>query len=336
MTFSGRFRLNLPENVNAFDVRASLSAGNFNILAEYAWKSQDPSFDNGYIYRAGNVAMLSASWSKSGISALVQAKRSDNMGFRSERSMTGTSSMINHMPAFTMDQTYSLAALYPYATNPDGEWAYQAEFGYKFKRGTLFGGKYGTGIKLNFSYIRAIERNLIDGGGKGTDGYSSPFWSWGDDKYYQDFNVQIDKRVTRDLKLNFMYMNQYYNKTAVEGHGGIVKSNIFIGEAKYRFNKKLTLRGEVQFLSTKDDEGNWWFGLLELSVLPNWMFTISDQYNSGLTNTHYYQGFVTFSAKSHRFQLGYGRTRAGYNCSGGVCRFVPASKGFTLSYNYNF
>ena len=32
----------------------------------------------------------------------------------------------------------------------------------------------------------------------------------------------------------------------------------------------------------------------------------------------------------------YGRTRAGYNCSGGVCRWIPAQKGFTLSYNYNF
>ncbi len=328
------YRLNLPTNVNAFDVRANLQTGDFGFLAEYAWKTQDPSYDNGYIYRQGNVAMLSASWSKSGISALVQAKRSDNMQFRSKRSMRGTSSMINHLPAFTMDQTYSLAALYPYATNPNGEWAYQAELGYKFKKGTALGGKYGTGIKVNFSYVNSIKKEEI--GGMGSDGYSSDFFAWGDEKYYHDLNVQIDKRVTKDFKLNFMYMNQYYNKTAVEGHGGIVKSNIFIAEGKYKINKKLTLRGEVQYLSTKDDEGDWWFGLLELSLLPNWMFTISDQYNSGLTNLHYYQGFVTFNKNSHRVQLGYGRTRAGFNCSGGVCRYVPASKGFTLSYNYNF
>ncbi|WP_456002305.1 DUF6029 family protein, partial [Prevotella sp.] len=24
------------------------------------------------------------------------------------------------------------------------------------------------------------------------------------------------------------------------------------------------------------------------------------------------------------------------NCSGGVCRYIPATKGLTLSYNYNF
>ena len=44
------------------------------------------------------------------------------------------SSYINHLPAFTQDQTYALAAFYPYATRPDGEWAYQAQLGYKFKR----------------------------------------------------------------------------------------------------------------------------------------------------------------------------------------------------------
>ena len=65
-------------------------------------------------------------------------------------------------------------------------------------------------------------------------------------------------------------------------------------------------------------------------------FSISDMYNSGDTHTHYYQGFVTFNTGSHRLQLGYGRTRAGLNCSGGVCRYVPATSGMTLSYNYNF
>jgi hypothetical protein len=54
------------------------------------------------------------------------------------------------------------------------------------------------------------------------------------------------------------------------------------------------------------------------------------------THYHYYQGFVTYNYKSHRIMLGYGRTREGINCSGGVCRVIPATKGFSLSYNYNF
>lgn len=327
-------KLNLPTTVNAFDVRANLQKGNFSLLAEYAWKTQDPTFDNGYIYRKGNVAMLSASYSKRGLSVLLQAKRSDNMSFRSRRSMTLTSSFINHLPAFTMDQTYALAAMYPYATNPDGEWAFQGEFGYKFKRHTLLGGKYGTNVKVNFSHIRGIDTNVV--GGAGTDGYGSAFWKMGDETFYQDLNVQIEKKLTRQFKLNLMYMNQFYNKTIVEGEGGMIHSDIFIADAKYQFNNKFTLRGELQYLSTDDDLGDWWYALLELSVLPNWMFTIADEYNSGVTDLHYYQGYVTFNKGSHRIQLGYGRTRAGFNCSGGVCRYVPASKGVTLSYNYNF
>ncbi len=329
-------KLNLPENTNAFDVRANLQKGNFGLLAEYAWKTQDPSFDNGYIYRQGKVVMLSASWSKKGVSALVQVKRSDDMSFRSRRSIGGTSSFINHLPAFTMEQTYTLAALYPYATQPDGEWAYQAEFGYKIKKNTFLGGKYGTDIKINFSHVHAIDRHEHDDSGMGSDGYGSAFWKWGDQTYYQDLNIQIEKKFTKAFKLNLMYMNQFYNKTIVEGHGGMIHSDIYIAEGKYQFNKKFTLRGELQYLTTGEDQGDWLFALLELSMLPHWMFTVSDEYNCGETNIHYYQGYVTFNIKSHRIQLGYGRTRAGYNCSGGVCRYVPASKGVTLSYNYNF
>lgn len=334
-------RLNLPTNVLAYDLRANLQTGNWNILAEYAQKSQDPNEINDYIYRKGYVAMLSTSYSKSGMSMLVQAKRSDNMGYRSMRRLplsAQNTSYINHLPAFTLDHTYTLAAHYPYATNPDGEWAYQAELTYNFKRRTLLGGKYGTKVKVNFSHVHSIEQNphTLNDMVHGSDGYGSAFWKWGDSKFYQDFNVQIEKKLSKDFKLNLMYMNQYYNKTAVEGHGGMIHSDIFVAEGKYKLNNKLTLRGEAQYLSTKDDQGDWAFGLLELSFLPNWMFTVSDEWNCGETDLHYYNASVTFTKNAHRLQLGYARTREGFNCSGGVCRWIPASKGVTLSYNYNF
>ncbi len=328
-------QINLPKFVNAFGVRANLQVGNVGLSGEYAWKTDDPSFDNNYIFRKGKVAMLSANYSKRGLSLLLQAKRSDYMSFRSRRSMYGTSSFINHLPAFTMEHTYALAALYPYATHPDGEWAYQAEFGYKFKKHPLLGGKYGTDLKANFSHVHALARPEAKAA-SGSSGYGSAFWAWGDQTYYQDLNFQVDKRLSRSFVLHLMYMNQFYNKTIVEGEGGMVHSDIYVAEGKYRFNKRYTLRGELQYLNTAEDEGDWMFGLLELSVSPHWMLTLSDMYNSGESHIHYYQGYVTFNTGAHRLQLGYGRTRAGYNCSGGVCRWVPASKGFSISYNYNF
>ena len=327
-------RLHLPLYVNAFDVRLRVQHRSFNVLAEMAMKTQDPSHDNGYIYRNGYVAMLSGSYSKRGMSLLLQAKRSTNMAFRSSRSMEGSSSFVNHLPPFTMEHTYALAALYPYATRPEGEWAYQAMAAYTFPKGSMMGGKYGTTAKVNFSHVHSVRRN--DTGGSGTDGYGSPFWAWGASTYYQDMDVQLEKRLCKDTKLNLMYMNQRYNQTLLEGHGGMLRSHIFVADVKQKLAPKTTLRVEGQYLSSKDGDKDWAFGLAELSLAPHWMFTVSDLYNAGNTHVHYYQGYVTYSGGAHRLQLGYGRTRAGFNCSGGVCRYIPATKGLTLSYNYNF
>ena len=333
-------KLKLPENVNAWDARVNVNHKGFSVLAEYAQKTQDPSFDNGYHYGRGNVAMLSTSYSKKGMSVLLQAKRSEGMSFRSRRSMNGTSSFINHMPAFTHDHTYALAATYPYATQLNGEWAFQAELGYSFKKNTALGGKYGTKVKLNVSHVRGLDNGEIknpaaEGRIIGSDGYKSDFFKMGE-TFYQDINVIVDKRFTRDFSLIFMYMNQRYNMTVVEGHGGMINSNILVADGKYKFSPKLTLRCELQYQFCDGDEGDWAFGLAELSFAPHWMFTVSDQWNCGETDLHYYQALVTYNLKAHRFQLGYGRTDDGFNCSGGVCRWVPASKGFTFSYNYTF
>lgn len=327
-------RLHLPLNVNAFDVRLRVQHRAFNVLAEMAMKSQDPSHDNGYIYRNGYVAMLSGSYSKRGMSLLLQAKRSTNMGFRSRRGMEGISSFVNHLPPFTMEHTYTLAALYPYATRPDGEWAYQAAAAYTFPKGSTIGGKYGTTVKVNFSHVHSVRKN--GAGDIGTDGYGSPFWAWGDDTYYQDIDFQVEKRLAKDTKLNLMYMYQRYNQTLLEGHGGMLNSHIFVADVKQKLSPNTTLRVEAQYLASKDGDKDWLFGLGELSLAPHWMFTLSDLYNVGNTRVHYYQGYVTYSGGAHRLQLGYGRTRAGFNCSGGVCRYIPATKGLTLSYNYNF
>ena len=195
--------------------------------------------------------------------------------------------------------------------------------------------------------MRAIDRQFEGGADvasltksnmalAGTKGYTSSFFKWGDQTYYQDLDITLSRRLSKQLRLNLMYMNQRYNKTVVEGEGGLIHSDIFVADAKYQFSPKTTLRVEAQYLSTEQDEGDWLYGLAELSLVPHWMFTVSDMWNCGETDTHYYQALVTFNTGAHRLQAGYGRTRAGYNCSGGVCRWIPAQKGFTLSYNYNF
>lgn len=332
-------RLNLPLGVSAFDARTHFNKGSWDLQAEYAWKGSDPSADNNYTYAHGNALMLSGSYSRKGLSAFVQAKRSENMAFRSRRSQILTAAFINNMPAFAYQHTYALAAMYPYATQAaPGEWAFQGAFSYLFKRKTALGGKYGTKLKANISYIRGIKREspvLVNGSEYGTDGGKTKFFGFGD-VYYTDLNLQLEKKITSAFHLNAMYMYQRYNKQVIEGHGGMVNAHVGVIDAKYKFDKRFTLRGELQYLATKEDRKDWCYGLLELSVLPYLMFSVSDMWNCGGDDTHYYMGTVTGTYRSNRLMVGYGRTKAGYNCSGGVCRYVPASRGFQIAYSYNF
>ncbi len=338
------YRLNMPKYVNAFDVRSSFNQGPWNILAEYAWKGQDPCFDNDYTYGNGTAYLLSGSYSKKGISAMLQAKRSENMAFRSDRLTEGTAVFINNMPAFSYNHTYALPALYPYSTQAaPGEWAFQGSFGYTFKRKTPLGGKYGTKISVDASYISSLvasndPKNPVNGDLMGTNGRDTYFWQIGSCNYY-DINVQFEKRLSGPVQLNLMYAHQYYNNKVlqtVETDDAFVRANVIVADVKYKINKKFTLRGEAQYLFTKQDQKDWAYGLLEFSWTPYLMVSVSDMWNCGETGRHYYMFGVTGNYRANRLMIQYGRTRKGFNCSGGVCRPVPAMHGLMLTYSYNF
>ncbi len=342
--------LNMPKQVSAMDIRLQWQHSGYNILAEYAIKSHDPSADNRYIYRHGSALMLSASYSKRGFSAIVQAKRSEDMGFRSERTTapTVTSLYLNHQPAFAYQHTYNLATIYPYATQMGGEWAFQGEVSYRFKRGTPLGGKYGTLLRLNASHIRGLDKDYVQSsvlGISGTKGYDASFFGMTDQIYYQDINLTMEKKLNKKWKLTAMYINQRYNMSVIEGgaeaddSNEIIKTHIIVGDASYVHNSKFAVRFEAQYLNTKQNDGDWAYGLAEFSFLENYMLSISDEYNTGFnggTDTHYFNVAGVWTYKSSRLQLGYGRVSEGLNCTGGVCRKVPAQRGFTASWYYVF
>lgn len=345
------YRLHFPENTAAFDGRINLKLRDFTVLFEGATKNNDPQLDNNYTYRRGSAFLLSTAYSAKGISAFLQAKRSDNMSWRSDRMVKGVSSFINHLPAFTETQTYALAAMYPYSTQADGEWAFQGEVRYQFKRKTALGGRYGTNIRLSGSYISGLDRKWPADGAhnpnsyvKGSDGLGAAFWKIGE-LYYADVNFELNKKLSRSFQFTFFYLFQRYNQEIVLGHGvngNMVNANIFIGEGQWKIKKNMQLRFEAQYLHTAQDLGDWVAATVELSLAPHWMFTVTDMQNFnndpklGPTNKNYYQFGVTYNYLRNRFYVAYGRTREGYNCSGGICRWVPASKGFTISYNYTF
>ncbi len=339
------YKLYLPENVAAFDARVKARLHNFNILAEFATKNNDPDFVNKYIYSRGHAELLSLSYAKSGFSGFIQAKRSENMSYMSDREIDGKdgNGFINHLPAFTNTQTYTLAALYPYATDWNGEWAFQAQVGYTFKRGTALGGKYGTSLRLSASYIADLDNSAPLGyppsnALAGTNGDGAAFWKIGSLRY-SDLNFEINKKFNKHLQFTLFYLFQKFNSDKIFGeadNGAIVTANTFILEGQWKIQKRTQLRWELQYLTTKQDKGDWIAGLIELSLAPHWMFTVTDTYNLGETKLNYYSAMVTYNYRANRFALSFGRNREGYNCAGGVCRWVPATKGFTLTYNYTF
>lgn len=341
-TGNSAFRLKLPLNVGAGAIRADINYGNWSLQAEYAHKGQDPSIMNEFIYREGDALMLNATYSQKGFSANLQAKRVDNMSFKSVRTESGEMLYINYIPAITKQHTYAFLSMYPYATQTTGEMGLQADVMYKIKKETLLGGKYGTDIHLNGAIITGIDTNRI--GGNGTLGYTSDWFKTGD-LYYADASLEVAKKLSSKLKLTCTYGYQIFNPI-VEGHEGNLHHNhILVGDLTWKIDKKNVLRFEAEWMGSDskydkniDDKrcGDWIMGLVEYNFTSAWFVSVSDQYayRDGVGN--YYNISVGYNHGATRLQLGYGKQREGLLCIGGVCRQVPASNGLTFSLTTSF
>ena len=320
------YMYNLPLWVGAGSVRAQLQMKGWNAMVEYAYKANDPSILNNYNYKHGEALLMSLSYSQKGLAILAQAKRSENMSLRSDRQANLMAGTINHMPPFATQHTYMLASLYPYGTEKTAnEWAFQGEIRYTWKRGTKMGGRYGTTLKLNASHIR---------------GTSHTWFGMTKKPYYTDINLELNKKITKEWYIGAMAMYQAYNKQVIEGKGDLIRAGIGVVEAKYALNKKVQMRAELQYLYTKQDEGQWVAALYEISLWRQlvlsgqWMYNIG--YAHEATNEHFYTVAATYTHGAHRVMAGYTKTREGFNCSGGVCRYVPKQQGITLTYNFTW
>ena len=255
-------RFTLPENVLALSGRGKLSYEGFSLAGEYTHKFNDPSLDNGFIYKDGQTLFLSGSYSTKGLGINVSAKHTDNMFFRSDRDNNSVFNdvMINYLPALTRQHTYNLAAtLYPYATQPRGEVAFQADLIYKIKKKTALGGKYGTTIAVNYSVVHNIDTTWLNDDLGARQGYETNFFGFGDRKYFSDFNIEISRKFNKKFKAKLTYINFIYDMEIVQGLGGkpVVYADIVVADLLYKFNRKTALRVELQSLTTQQDQGNW-------------------------------------------------------------------------------
>jgi len=350
-------KFDLPENVAALAGRMNLSRGNFNLNTEYAYKSMDPNSLNNYIYRHGEALMVTASYSQKGLGVILSAKRIDNMAFKSKRTETGNMLFINYLPALTKQHTYNLSAMYPYASQPNGEMAIQGEIIYTIPKNTFLGGKYGTELKINYSRATSIDKKALNDSTaideKATKGYTSGFFMFGDKLYFQDFNLEVTKKINTRIKGSISYVNILYNKSVIEGHPGApeVTANIVIADITYKLTSQKSIRFEGQHLLSKGDlndnedpskgeKKNWIMGMIEYSISPHWFFSVMDQYNYSNDENdkkiHFYNVGLAYNKNSSRIQLSYGKQREGILCVGGVCRQVPAANGLSITITSSF
>jgi hypothetical protein len=346
--YNGKFyTLKLPENVATYGGRFNMNIGGFNWLTEYAYKINDPSAMNNYIYTNGDGLFTNFSYSRKGLGISLMAKRIDNMSYKSMRSVTINMADINYLPSITKEHTYMLASMYPYATQANGEIGISGTVTFKIPKNTFLGGKNGMTVAVNFSQVNGLDKTAINDttpvGTPGSLGYTDSFPGIGKELYYQDANIEVTKKFGKQWKGIFTYLYQSYNKDVVEGHldeYGIIYSQIGVADLTWNITRKHSLRGELQGLWTKQDKGNWVAGLLEFTIAPAWFFSIQDQWNYGNSESskrlHYYLVSATYVYNTSRIALSYGRQREGIICVGGVCRYVPASTGLTLTVTTSF
>lgn len=334
--------LELPENVGTWAARANYTTAKWNIYGEYAHKINDPNGSNALIYKDGEAILLNATYSTKGLGVSAGAHSYDNMVFQSDRGAPSLFDLnINFLPSLSKQHTYNLAAtLYPYATQPNGEVSYQGEVFYKFKKGSKLGGKRGMKLAVNWCGAWSLDSTRIPNDTVRFDGYRSNVFSPGKRNYFQDFNVELRKKVSDDLELALTWINFVYDIEQVQGKAGkpTVYANIAVLEGLYNFNDRNSVRFELQHLDTKQDQGSWATAVAEFTFSPHWFLAAMDQYNYGNKEdkVHYPIGSLGYIRGGSRFSLSYGRQRAGIFCVGGVCRVVPAANGLTLSITSTF
>ena len=308
-------------NVNLYSGRMNFGWNGLTVRGEYVHKSKDyfPGETNAVgKTQKGWAALGEVGYNYKTFSVMATFRALDHMTTAIDAYTTGTGNSINYLPALTRQYTYMLANLNPYQVKANGELGGQIDLCYSYRSKT---DRYRYwNFHANFSTFYKLKAN---GEGKR-------------DLLWRDINVDVERQWSKKWKTALLY--SYQDNMDNQAH-------IFVADVTHKFNRKSSLRFEVQYLLSGDDksewdglhsEGDWVAGLVEFSFAPHWSFYMQDMYNIGQSKTHYYNGGFSYTYNRTRVQLSYGRNRAGYICSGGVCRYSPAFSGVNLILTSSF
>ncbi len=334
--------------VGNYSSRLDISKGGFYSSFEYVYKEPDARFSNDVLLDQvlfdGNAWLWNVGYSQKGIGINATFRRLENIQMYGQRQLEGNfynAGIMNFVPGLTKQHDFSLANIYVYQAQPGisfgeekvGEIGGQIDLFYKIKRKTFFGGKYGAKIALNFSRWHGLNANFDHN----KKIYRADFAKPGE-LYFQDVNVELRKKISKNFKTVISYIDIIYNKLKLEGEGEDVKAKIGVVDMEYKLPNKKSVRLEMQHLYTEQDVKSWAAGTFEFNFNHNLGVYLMDMYNYGNPDKkiHYFNVGTTYTKNSTRLSLNYGRQRGGLLCVGGVCRYVPPSKGVTFSISTSF
>lgn len=341
-TYTDRDTFTPRYNTYAFSVYNTLSAGPLSWYVEAAYKTKDNLNDpfgrfirdsttitgDKYFLAPGSVLYSSLSYAASGFGVSLEGKRTENFSFRIRPQATLNRGLVGFLPPMTRVNTYRLTSRYNAATQELGEWAWQLDVRYTT-----------TDRKWSF-YLNRSHIDDLDG-----------------QQLYREWFTEIMYKHKKLWTLTTGLQLQRYNQERYEVKPGVplLKTTVPYLDFLYKFTRRKSLRLEFQAMMVGQDEsvdsrqdyGNWLFGLVELSLAPRWVFALSDMYNLGpgrnspelngeKKGLHYPRLDVYYSIRANRFSLSYIKQVEGVVCTGGICRLEPAFSGLRFSVTTTF
>lgn len=318
-------------NTTGWSARLNAESHGFFLKAEYVDAGTKHYYNTSYAgegqmfhRKRGNAQLIETGYNGHGLGVNLSLRRLEWMDSKVVTDASSNVNMLNYVPALCTQYTYMLTTLHPYGARTgeissrftnSGEIGGQIDVFYNVKRGSWLGGKRGMKVHANFSTYHTIaEEGTFKSG----------------NLLFRDISVDVEKQWTKKFKSTLLWSYQEYTPSYGASRTTWL-SNIFVADLLYKFNSSLAARMELQYLVTFEDQKDWMAALLEVSFAPHWSVYAADMYNHGMTKVHYYNGGFSYSKSRTKVALGYGRYKAGYICSGGVCRQIPAYTGANLS-----
>ena len=250
-------------NVYAFSFFNTLTTGKFAWYVEGAYKTEDSINDpfgiiqsgstttigDKFVGKTGSVIYSSLSYANKGLGITIEGKRTENFTLRTRPQEQLNRGTLNFLPPMTRINTYRLTSRYAPATQELGELALQADLRYNLKNKWNF--------NINFSKITDLEDDLL----------------------YRELYTEIVYKHERLWRLLFGLQLQQYNQEIYEFKPEVplVQTTTPFTEFLYRFDRKKSLRIELQYMNTGDDLKA---GLKQ--DYGDWAFAVAGYYCSSL------------------------------------------------------